>query len=53
MFRQLETAGPAFVQRPGPLREGVGATDKVASQKVAAPVALLKLDCVERGWMLR
>ena len=33
--------------------EGVGGTDKVASQEVAAGVALPKLDCVERGWMLR
>lgn len=33
--------------------EGVGVTDKVASQEVAAGVALPKLDSVERGWMLR
>ena len=35
------------------VREGVGGTDKVASQEVAAGVALPKLDSVERGWMLR
>lgn len=53
VFRQLKRAGPAFVRRPGPVREGIGGTNKVASQEVAAPVALPKLDCVERGWMLR
>ena len=38
---------------PALVSEGVGVTDKVASQEVAAGVALPKLDSVERGWMLR